>query len=263
MIRSALRRFQDLASARERVSGEPPSANGASSFHLAWDLPPRPLTMVEATLEILEPPGVNRLYFWALQVGFARERRMHGAAHLGLQWNTRHPGNTAVNWGGYAETGSYRLMQGGASDLPSARNDANTRDFSWSSGHRYRLRVASAGRAPDGSFAWQGSVTDLETATTTVVRDLYSEGDSLVAPMVWSEVFARCEHPRVTVRWSGMTATTADGLQLSPGSVRVNYQARADGGCDNTTVALDELGVLQSTASQRQVPQGAVLPLAG
>ena len=43
----------------------------------------------------------------------------------------------------------------------------------------------------------------------------------------------------------------------------MNYQTRADGGCDNTSVALDELGILQVTAVQREVPQAAVLPVPG
>lgn len=255
------RRLRRLATARERTSGEPRSQNGASSFHLVWDVPQRPLSSVEATLEILEPPAVGRLYFWALQVSFGRDRRVHGAAHIGLQWNPRHPQSTAINWGGYGPAGSQGLLKGTPSPLPSSRNDPNTRDFPWTSGHRYRLLIEPAGMGPDDTYAWQGSVTDLETGEATVVRSLHTKGAYLLAPMVWSEVFARCEHPRVSVRWSGLRAVTIEGETIVPKAVRVNYQQRADGGCDNTTVALDELGVLQATASQRQIPQGATLPI--
>lgn len=250
-----------MAAARARTSGEPRSANGASSFHLVWDLPQRPLHRVEATLEVLEPPTVDRLYFWALQVSFGGERRLHGAGHIGLQWNRRHPGGTAVNWGGYGSAGSRGLLRGSPSDLPSGPNDPNTRDFAWASGHRYRLVVEAAGRGADDHFAWRGSVTDLETGVETLVRTLYSRGGHLMAPMVWSEVFARCEQPRVTVRWSDFAATTVDGEVITPRAVRVNYQSRADGGCDNTTVSVDELGILQATCSPRQVPQDATLPV--
>jgi hypothetical protein len=250
---------------RERTSGEPQSANGASSFHLVWDLPAVPLAEVSATLEILVPPFVSRLYFWALQVSFASERSFQGGAHLGLQWNKRYPGNTAANWGGYAPAErSTALLQGSASPLRGPRSDPNTREFSWSAGHPYRLRVApSPAEAPEGFFAWRGTIGDLDGGEEYMVRDLYAAGEFLVSPMVWSEVFARCEHQSVSVRWSDLRAVTADGEPLVPRNVRVNYQARSDGGCDNTTAGVDELGILQTTSVRRRVPQGAVLPVPG
>src|SRR5690554_1528125 len=52
-----------------RVAGDPPSANGASSSHLFWDLRGE-LVGVSATLEVSLPPMVPRLYFWALQASF-------------------------------------------------------------------------------------------------------------------------------------------------------------------------------------------------
>jgi hypothetical protein len=110
-------------------------------------------------------------------------------------------------------------------------------------------------------FSWRGTVTDLESGSEVVVRDLYSPGHQIMSPMVWSEVFARCEQPTVTVRWSDLAAVTTTGEDVRPHSVRVNYQSRVDGGCDNTSVAIDELGILQSTCARRQVPQGATLPV--
>ena len=72
--------------------------------------PSAPLIGVQATFEIVEPPQVDHLYFWALQASFGDGRRSHGGAHLGLQWNNRHPGNTAANWGGYHHSG--RILDG-------------------------------------------------------------------------------------------------------------------------------------------------------
>ena len=247
---------------RERTWGQPPSENGASSFHLIWDIPQIPLTEVSATLEVLVQPRVRRLYFWALQVSFAAERRLHGGGHVGLQWNPGFPGATAVNWGGYApqhEGGA--VLRGSASRLPSAKRDPNTRDYPWEVGHRYRLKVTAGDEAPSGLYAWRGSINDLDGGGITVIRDLYSTGSYLVAPMVWSEVFARCEQPSVSVRWSDLRAVSAGGEVVRPRLVRVNYQARHDGGCDNTNVGSDELGVLQVTSVQRQVAQGALFPV--
>ena len=260
-MRSLVRRVGSLLAARERTSGEPRSANGASSFHLVWDLPQVPLRSATATLEILEPPTARRLYFWALQVSFASDRQLQGAGHIGLQWNPRHPNSTAVNWGGYGPSARRSLLSGSPSELPSARRDSNTRDYDWKPGHRYRFSIEAAGIGPDGLHAWRGTVTDLESGTEVVVRDLYSPGRHLMAPMVWSEVFARCEQPSVTIRWSDFAATGAEGEAHRPRGVRVNYQSRADGGCDNTTVLTDELGILQVTAIRRQVPQSAILPV--
>jgi hypothetical protein len=264
LIRRSLSRAVAAWSARQRTSGEPRSANGASSFHLIWDLPEVPILEVEATLEVVTLPVVKRLYFWALQVSFAAGPRLQGGAHLGLQWNHRYPESTAVNFGGYgpAERGT-RVLEGSTSELPGPRRDPNTRQFAWELGHRYRLSIAPAPESPKGMRAWRGVVEDREAGERQVVRDLYTRGEYLHSPMVWTECFARCEHPSAVVRWSGLRAVSARGEDLRPQHVRVNYQSRADGGCDNTTVGWDELGLLQITAEQREVPQGAWLRVPG
>ncbi len=254
-------RATDAWSRRERTSGEPGSRNGASSFHLLWDLPLQPLLECSAVLEVVVPPSRHRLYFWALQASFATGAQIHGGAHLGLQWNLHHPGGGAANWGGYASDGS--LLGGSDSPLPSARRDPNTRDYPWRADHRYRLRIARSGESADGLVSWRGTVTHMESGEETRIRDLHTRGEYIINPMVWSEVFARCEHPTVVVRWSDLQAVTHEGVDIRPSHVRVNYQSRADGGCDNTTVGVDEIGVLQMTNAQRRVPQDVRLPIPG
>jgi hypothetical protein len=237
---------------RARTRGFPPSGNGASSFHLRWDLPPEAghLVAAAATLEVLEAPVGEHLYFWALQVSFPGA----GVAHLGLQWNNRHPGFGAVNWGGYASDGS--LLRGTPSPLPSAPDDPNTRDFPWQPRRAYRLH---ASRAAPG--AWRGDVTDLTTGTTATVRDLEAAAEFLAAPLVWSEVFARCDSPSVVVRWSDLVVETERGDRLSPGAVVTSYQSHHDGGCANTDCSLDRDGVLQCTNCERVTAPGAHLRL--
>jgi hypothetical protein len=63
------------------------------------------------------------------------------------------------------------------------------------------------------------------------------------------------------VRWSGFRATTTQGRVVEPVAVHVNYQRRADGGCDNSTALVDGVAVRQITGTERVVPQGARLPL--
>jgi hypothetical protein len=203
------------------------------------------------TLEVRTPPVVDHLYFWALQVALPGA----GAAHLGLQWNHRHPGFGAVNWGGYAADGS--LLAGTESRLPSTPADPNTRDYPWEPERAYRLRVH---RVDEGT--WRGEVTDLTTGDATTVRDLMAAASFLGDPMVWSEVFARCDDPSVSVRWSDFEVVSDRGDRFTPTAVAVNYQSHADGGCANTTSALDGAGVvLQVTSTERVTPQGGVLAM--
>lgn len=232
-----------------RVTGPPTSSNAASSMHVHWDAP-RGSTAVEATLQIVTPPAVPRLYFWALQASFTGPGGRHeGAGHIGLQWYPAHPGSTAVNWGGYAAGGTE--LDGSASSLPSATGNPNTRDFAWAPGSAYRLRISAA-----GAGRWRGEVTDLGTGAVTHVRDLLCGGDHLEAPCAWSEVFADCDDPPVAVRWSD--------LAPAPRRVRVTYQSHADGGCDNTDVDADGVGgIVQRTSTARTVAHGTLLTLGG
>jgi hypothetical protein len=245
-----------------RLRGEPPSGNGASSFHLFWELPGE-FIAVTADLEVLQTPVSPRLCFWALQADFIGAGRQGGGGHFGLQYHPGHPGGTAVNWGGYNAAGGE--LDGSTSSLTSAMSNRNTRDMRWEVGCRYRLTIERAPGppvgAPPGLTAWRGSITDVDGGQTTVVRDLWAAGTRLTRPMVWSEVFARCEHPSVDVRWSSFEATTADGSRHRPRAVSVNYQSYQDGGCSNTNSWVDGGGIRQSTNSERLTPQGARLLL--
>jgi hypothetical protein len=245
-----------------RVSGEPPSANGASSFHLFWELPGE-FVAAEVTLEVTEPPTVPRLYFWALQVDFVEAGRAAGGAHLGLQHHPDYPGRTAVNWGGYDPSG--RVLAGTASRLAGSLGNPHTRDLRWRPGHPYRLRVglAPAEEQPgDGRTAWRGQIVDLTDGSEVTVRDLLPRGTRLVRPMVWSEVFARCEHPAVEVHWSDPAALSAEGRWARPTAARVNYQRPADGGCANTCSWVDGGVLVQRTNADRRTPQDARLVIA-
>jgi hypothetical protein len=153
-----------------------------------------------------------------------------------------------VNWGGYAPAGGE--LDGSISALPSALGNPNTRDMVWEPRRPYHLSVT---RGPDG---WIGSVDGWP------VRELYAGGAELVDLMVWSEVFARCDDPGVTVRWSGLVARDATGAEHRPDRLAVTYQTVADGGCSNTDVAVaaDGRSVEQRTSAPRTVRHGAVLP---
>ena len=237
--------------ASPRVAGYPASPNRASSLHLHWELPAGAGDVVaaSATLTVEAAPVVPDLYFWALQASFVDEAgSRRGGAHLGLQWYRQHPGSRAVNWGGYGPDG--RILDGSASPLPSATGNPNTRDLWWEPGRPHTLSIE---RAAEGG--WAGTVGGVR------IRTLAAGGDRLEALMVWSEVFARCDAPPVAVRWSGFRATTAEGRVVAPVAVRVNYQRREDGGCDNSTALADGDAVRQITGTERLVPQGARLAL--
>jgi hypothetical protein len=244
-----------------RISGEPQSGNGASSFHLWWDVPSGfHFTKVAATIEVVDEPTVDRLMFWALQVSFVDP--VGGGAHLGLQHHPRFPASSAANWGGYAPPGEGGLLEGSESPLPSTPGDRNTRDFLWLPQTPYRLVIAqSPDAAPAGFFAWRGAIEDLHGGTVSVVRDLYSRGEYLRSPVVWTESFARCDHPSSAVRWSDLEATGEGGERYSVTAASVNYQKRSAGGCDNTDVTVDGTGWIQRTNTPRTVRSGTHLRL--
>jgi hypothetical protein len=228
---------------RPRVTGRPPSPNGASSFHLSWEVPTGE-ELVEASVSLVVPvlPSVPRLYFWALQVSF-----FDGAgAHLGLQWGADPPRRLLhVNWGGYAATGAE--LSGKASSLPSSFFNANTRDYDWETGRAYRLRICRAARG------WAGWVDD------TLVRCLDAPGDTLRYPMVWSEVFADCDDPTISARWSDLEVLTRSGQRVPVDSVVARYQSRQEGGCDNTSSSRNGDAFVQTTNTARVTPAGANL----
>ena len=227
----------------DRVTGRPSSTNGASSFHLVWVVPTdEELVEISVRLAVPTPPSVTCLYFWALQVSFS-----NGAgAHLGLQWGADPPRTLRhVNWGGYGPSGAE--LSGGASSLPSSFANPNTRDYDWEPGRPYRLRISRAGGG------WAGWVDD------TMVRCLDAPGETLRDPMVWSEVFADCDDPAVSVRWSGLEVVTRSGRQLPVHSVVARYQSRHEGGCDNTSSEIDGSAFVQTTNATRRSAPGVLL----
>ena len=244
-----------------RVTGDPPSGNGASSFHLWWDVASATrLVETSVVLEVTEPPEVERLYFWALQVTFTNPDG--GGAHLGVQHHPRYPNNTAANWGGYAPAHQGGLLEGSPSPLPSTPNDVNTRDFPWQSHRPYRLTISRLPEPiPDGRFAWRGEITDVESGTSTLVRDLYSAGRYVRGPVMWTEAFARCDHPASEVRWSDPRVIDEAGETTAVTRVKVNYQSHEAGGCANTDSRTDGLAWVQRTTTARTTPDGAMLTL--
>jgi hypothetical protein len=207
-------------------------------MHLWWTPPPSqgPIRSVSAVLEVVEAPSVERLFFWAVQATFVdRHGRPVGGAHLGLQWHAGHPGGTAVNWGGYRSDGRGELGAHAPSTLPSATGNVNTRDYPWRPNTPYRLTIDA-----DGS----GSVTDVAGGTTTLIRRLdVGTADALASPVVWSEVFARCDDPPTAVRWSH--------LEPTPTTTQVSYQSYEDGGCTNTSIEVTDDGCVQRTNTAR------------
>lgn len=214
---------------RQRLSGPPTSPNGASSFHLWWAPDhPGPYREASVILQVERPPTVPRLYFWALQVSFLDRGRLVGGAHTGLQWHPYAPAG-AVNWGGYAEGGGGPGELDGLTSALVPVDGPNTFHFPWRPSAPYRFRVWSP-----GAGAWRAEVTDLEQAQTTVIRDLMVPADELGGPVVWSEVFARCDDPATEVRWSHLEIVLPGGDAVPVCSVRPTYQSYAEGGCANT-----------------------------
>ncbi len=235
-------------------SPPPPNDHPASSFHLWWRGLDAGPAIVEASvvLEVLRPPAVDELYFWAMQVTLRDGAREAGGAHIGLQWNPKHPGSTAVNWGGYANIGDVTSVLGGSdSDLPSEPNDPNTRDYPWRPGQTYRLRVVKV------LNGWRGEVDDIDSGVVSIIRTLDVGGDRLDGLVMWAEVFAPCDAPPTVARWTSPQVRDANGRVYRPTAVGLTFPGR----CTNTDVADDGTGLLQFTSVARTARDGDVLAI--
>ena len=249
-------------------------------MHLFWRMPDHaPLCEVSVDFELLDEPTTPSLYFWALQAGFADTQGGHGAGHFGFQWNRDYRAHRAVCWGGYAGAGgelSGGPMMTSGPVTPSPDGNPNVCGFEWTTNQvwTWRIRALSAASpsATQGSVVWRAEIEDPRSGRIWPIRDLWCRGDRLIDPMVWSEIFARCDDDPVRVRWSRFTATTADGLVVTPLALAVNYQRVQDGGCTNTDARLGAptdhgkesepaVGVIQVTNSPRSTPQGATIEL--
>jgi len=228
----------------------------ASSFHCEWDDAfgdeSGYYTEVRASLKVISEPQVDDLYFWALQASFYDSTDSYaflGGAHTGLQWNQSHPENNAVNWGGY-DSDDVELL-GTVSDFPSTPDNDNTRDFEWNVGQTYEFRIA---------------ITDVGEITAYVddveIRTLYCAGaDRLGAITMWSEVFAECSAPSVSIQWSGMTAVDPLDAEFFEDTFLLNYQAPEAHGCSNTNSYGAGLTVRQVTNTTRVLEDGEQLVL--
>ncbi len=249
-----------------------PSWRGRSATHLWWYVENQaPVVRAEVTLEILEPPVANFIYFWAMQLNFTNGSVTGGGGHIGLQWHPYYPEQTAVNWGGYcSHDGS--ILRGSDSVLPGSTGDVNTRDYPWRPNTKYRMSVY---RAPDSApthqelhwpkaepiYCWRGEITDLSTRERVVVRDLYSSGSMISGPAVWSEIFAKCDSPRASVRWSDFRCYTETGQRAPIRQLGVTHGVGPDGGCNDSDVVWDGQGAVMSTNTKRTTPEGALIQL--
>lgn len=223
-----------------------PGWKGVTAFHLWWagSATEMPAVEVSAVLEVLEEPSVASTYFWALQAGFSGSNgAQHGAAHTGLQWYPRFSDNRAVNWGGYAQPPAGGVLPGSAPTLPGFADDVNTRAYPWRVGVPYRFRIRR------GHTGWAATVTDLASGEETLLRELHAGGDVLTSAVVWAEVFARCDAPTTTVRWSAFEVVGARGEARRVDRVRLSLPITGD--CPNTDVTVDDVGFLLRTGVQR------------
>jgi len=212
---------------------------------------------VSATLEVLVEPTAPALYFWALQASFVDAGGTTcGVAHTGLQWNPRHPGGRAVNWGGYrAAADVTSVLDGTHSALPGIAGDENTRNFDWRPDVGYRFTISP------GERGWRATATNTSTGEQTVIRDLFAGGDRLGGFVVWMEIFASCDAPPTVVRWTDLELT--DVARRARHSVRAVRTSFPDGrgNCTNNDSRLDGLGWLQLTNDHRTNTTSQVLAI--
>ncbi len=223
-------------------------STGPTSAHLWFEgIPSGPWRSVSATLEVVTEPSAAALYFWALQASFTdASGASFGAAHTGLQWNPRHPGGRAVNWGGYASTADVgSVLEGTRSALPGIPGDENTRNFAWRPGTGYRFTISRV------EHGWRSTVVDTSTGERIVIRELLVGGDRLNGFVVWMEIFAPCDAPTTVVRWSELeVADDARDTRHRVRSLRTSFPD-VRGACTNNDSRAENSGWLQLTNDRR------------
>src|SRR5262245_62655011 len=249
---SAWQRFRSWIA----TAGSSGGGGSGGGFHLWWKGVPadEPIVACSVVLEVVEPPTVAALYFWALQASFLDATgRSYGAAHTGLQWNPRHPGSRAVNWGGYAQAADVTsILEGSDSPLPGIPGDRNTRNFAWREQVPYRFTIHR------GAAGWASTVTDLQTGSEVTIRELYASGDRLGGFVMWSELFCAGDDPTTTVRWSDPRARTASGRVVRPAALDVTFPGGPQ--WRRLDVVVDAVGVQQSTNATRTLDHLTVSP---
>ena len=230
-----------------------------AGFHLWWGPialePGEFIVECAVTLRILEAPSTPTLTFWALQATFVDPAGASmGAAHLGLQWNPRHPDQRAANWGGYRKTHDVTsILDGTGSPLPSAPDDRNTRDYPWRVGAPYRLRIARGGQG------WAGWITDIERDHAVLVRELHAGGDRLEHLVMWTELFSDPDDPAFSADWYEPRVVTSTGRETGPDIVRVSYPPHEVWG--RLDASAEDGSVVQAVGVPRLTPPNAVLPI--
>ena len=213
-----------------RVTGFPTSSNRASSFHLRWlGLPPDDRVVeASATLEIVEPPAVPQLYFWALQASF-----VDGTPIVRCRPSRPAMALSSPRWH-CGQLGRVRRRPAASSTgrCRSCRAPPATRTPGTSAGSR-AARTACRSVPARGTGDWRGSVDG------HVVRELHGGGTGLADMMVWSEVFARCDDRSGRGAMERLHGQDAQPARSRPDRLAVSYQSKLDGGCDNTTVVVD------------------------
>jgi hypothetical protein len=86
------------------------------------------------------------------------------------------------------------------------------------------------------------------------IRDLLVPAVTLGSPVVWAEVFARCDDPPTEARWSDLSVSGADRTEHRVAAVNVTYQDTAAGGCSNTEATVDGGHFVQRTGSAQPRP---------
>lgn len=237
--------------------GDPPGGSPrqppegiASSFHCAWDTVTEFAKEVHVDFTCMVEPTVDDLYFWALQCSFydASDNEL-GGAHTGLQWNSSHPENNAVNWGGYDNLSVE--LPGSVSQFPSTPDNDNTRDYLWNVGQTYHLRIWVS---DPGEIS---ASIDGELIRTLICDDTVKLGSYTM----WSEIFAQCSDPSVTVKWENMRIINMSDDEVLETEFFINYQAEENDGCLNTNTYEYNESIRQQTNTTRITPQDAILVL--
>lgn len=216
-------------------------------------MPATDLTTISYDIKLENVPKLgSEAYFWSRQFGFTKAPE-NGGAYIGLQ-GTNKIVFSVFNWPSPKASPRCKVLTTGFDEgLYDFGGTSCIAQYTLTQGHSYRVTVQKVGTDSLGNN-WEGSVTDLNTGSRTVIATINvptSWGDISDSSSVWTEYFdvadgklkRGCEEmPPSAVTFSNFTAINSKGTYAIKNSTSKinetlcsNYSAISDNGKGSIT----------------------------
>ena len=229
-----------------------------SGFHLWWKGVPsnEPIVACSVVLEVVQPPTVAALYFWALQASFLDAHRpvLRRGPHR-APVEPPPPGQPGGELG-WLRAGGRRHLHPGRQRLTAARHPRGP--------EHPHVRVARRDPVPlhDPSRHRRVGVDGDRSgrpAPEVTVRELYAAGDRLGGFVMWSELFCRGDDPPTRCGGRSRRPSPRPVADRAAAALHATFPDGPE--WRDLDVVVDGVGVQQVTTTGRTL-RGGVVPAA-